>query len=58
MVGIAAGDRDVTRFVQGRVHVFKAGAFDQPHRLAKLAVLVEQALSSHLRLSQKILKLT
>jgi [protein-PII] uridylyltransferase len=30
------------------------GAFDQPHRLAKLAVLVEQALSGHLRLSQEI----
>jgi [protein-PII] uridylyltransferase len=34
------------------------GAFDQPHRLAKLAVLVEQALSGHLRLSQEIPKLT
>jgi [protein-PII] uridylyltransferase len=30
------------------------GAFDQPHRLAKLYVLVEQALSGHLRLSQEI----
>jgi [protein-PII] uridylyltransferase len=34
------------------------GAFDQPHRLAKLSVLVEQALSGHLRLSQEIPKLT
>jgi [protein-PII] uridylyltransferase len=34
------------------------GAFDQPHRLAKLSVLVEQALSGHLRLAQEIPKLT
>jgi [protein-PII] uridylyltransferase len=33
------------------------GAFDQPHRIAKLAVLVEQALSGHLKLSQEIPKL-
>jgi len=33
------------------------GTFDQPHRIAKLAVLVEQALSGHLRLSQEIPKL-
>jgi [protein-PII] uridylyltransferase len=33
------------------------GAFDQPHRIAKLAVLVEQALSGHLRLNQEIPKL-
>ncbi len=33
------------------------GAFDQPHRIAKLAVLVEQALSGHLRLQQEIPKL-
>jgi [protein-PII] uridylyltransferase len=33
------------------------GAFDQPHRIAKLAVLVEQALSGHLRLHQEIPKL-
>jgi [protein-PII] uridylyltransferase len=33
------------------------GAFDQPHRIAKLAVLIEQALSGHLRLSQEIPKL-
>lgn len=34
------------------------GAFDQPHRLAKLYVLIEQALSGHLRLHQEIPKLT
>ena len=33
------------------------GAFDQPHRIAKLAVLVEQALSGHLRLDKEIPKL-
>jgi len=33
------------------------GAFDQPHRLAKLYVLIEQALSGHLRLTQEIPKL-
>ncbi len=30
------------------------GAFDAPHRLARLAVLVEQALSGHLRLAAEI----
>jgi [protein-PII] uridylyltransferase len=34
------------------------GAFDQPHRLAKLYVLIEQALSGHLRLNQEIPKLS
>jgi [protein-PII] uridylyltransferase len=33
------------------------GAFDQPHRIAKLAVLVEQSLSGHLKLSTEIPKL-
>ena len=33
------------------------GAFDQPHRIAKLAVLVEQALSGHLKLATEIPKL-
>lgn len=33
------------------------GAFDQPHRLAKLYVLIEQALSGHLRLNHEIPKL-
>jgi [protein-PII] uridylyltransferase len=33
------------------------GAFDQPHRLAKLYVLIEQALSGHLRLNQEIPKI-
>ena len=33
------------------------GAFDQPHRIAKLAVLVEQALSGSLRLDREIPKL-
>ncbi len=33
------------------------GAFDQPHRLARLYVLIEQALSGRLRLSQEIRKL-
>ena len=33
------------------------GAFDQPHRIAKLSVLVEQALSGHLRLDSEIPKL-
>ena len=32
------------------------GAFDQPHRLAKLAVLIEQALSGRLRLKTEIQK--
>jgi [protein-PII] uridylyltransferase len=32
------------------------GAFDAPHRLARLAVLIEQALSGRLRLKQEILK--
>jgi [protein-PII] uridylyltransferase len=32
------------------------GAFEQPHRLAKLYVLIEQALSGHLRLHQEIPK--
>ena len=33
------------------------GAFDQPHRIAKLAVLVEQSLSGHLKLATEIPKL-
>lgn len=33
------------------------GAFDQPHRLAKLYVLIEQALSGRLKLHQEIPKL-
>jgi [protein-PII] uridylyltransferase len=33
------------------------GAFDQPHRLAKLYVLIEQALSGRLRLAQEIPKM-
>ncbi len=33
------------------------GAFDQPHRLARLYVLIEQALSGRLRLSSEIRKL-
>ena len=33
------------------------GAFDAPHRLARLAVLVEQALSGRLRLREEIRKL-
>ena len=33
------------------------GAFDQPHRIAKLAVLIEQSLSGHLRLQTEIPKL-
>ncbi len=33
------------------------GAFDQPHRIAKLAVLIEQALSGSLRLDDAIPKL-
>jgi [protein-PII] uridylyltransferase len=33
------------------------GAFDQPHRLAKLYVLIEQALSGHLKLNQEIPKI-
>ena len=32
------------------------GAFDAPHRLARLAVLIEQALSGHLRLEAEIAK--
>src|SRR5258708_3962425 len=34
------------------------GTFDQPHRLAKLSALIEQALSGGLRLTQEILKLS
>ncbi len=34
------------------------GAFDAPHRLAKLAVLIEQALSGRIRLSAEILKVS
>jgi len=34
------------------------GTFDQPHRLAKLAALVEQALSGRLRLNQEIRNLS
>jgi [protein-PII] uridylyltransferase len=34
------------------------GAFDQPHRLAKLSALIEQALSGRLRLTQEIHKLS
>ena len=33
------------------------GAFDAPHRLARLAVLIEQSLSGRLRLDQEIAKL-
>ncbi|MBV9734974.1 MAG: [protein-PII] uridylyltransferase [Acidisphaera sp.] len=32
------------------------GAFDAPHRLARLSVLIEQALSGHLRLAAEIRK--
>ena len=32
------------------------GAFDQPHRLARLSVLIEQALNGRLKLSQEIRK--
>jgi [protein-PII] uridylyltransferase len=32
------------------------GEFDQPHRLARLAVLIEQALSGRIRLAQEIRK--
>src|SRR5208282_2780322 len=34
------------------------GAFDAPHRLAKLAVLIEQALSGRIRLAAEILKVS
>ncbi|HEY7578873.1 MAG TPA: [protein-PII] uridylyltransferase [Acetobacteraceae bacterium] len=34
------------------------GAFDAPHRLARLAVLIEQALSGHIRLGAEIRKLS
>jgi [protein-PII] uridylyltransferase len=34
------------------------GTFDAPHRLARLAVLIEQALSGHIRLSAEIRKLS
>jgi [protein-PII] uridylyltransferase len=34
------------------------GAFDAPHRLARLAVLIEQALSGRIRLSTEIRKLS
>jgi [protein-PII] uridylyltransferase len=33
------------------------GAFDQPHRLARLSVLIEQSLSGRLRLDEEIGKL-
>jgi [protein-PII] uridylyltransferase len=32
------------------------GAFDQPHRLARLSVLIEQSLSGRLRLAEEIAK--
>jgi [protein-PII] uridylyltransferase len=35
----------------------QGGAFDQPHRLARLYVLIEQALSGHLKLWEEIPKL-
>jgi [protein-PII] uridylyltransferase len=35
----------------------QGGAFDAPHRLARLAVLVEQALSGRLKLREEIRKL-
>jgi [protein-PII] uridylyltransferase len=34
------------------------GTFDQPHRLAKLSTLIEQALSGRLRLAQEIRKVS
>ncbi len=34
----------------------QGGAFDAPHRLARLSVLIEQALSGHLRLEAEIAK--
>ena len=34
------------------------GTFEQPHRLAKLSVLIDQALSGRLRLTQEIRKLS
>ena len=34
------------------------GTFDQPHRLAKLSALIEQALSGRLRLTHEIRKLS
>jgi [protein-PII] uridylyltransferase len=34
------------------------GTFDQPHRLAKLSALIDQALSGRLRLTQEIRKLS
>jgi [protein-PII] uridylyltransferase len=34
------------------------GTFDQPHRLAKLSALIEQALSGRLRLAQEIRKMS
>jgi [protein-PII] uridylyltransferase len=34
------------------------GTFDQPHRLAKLSTLIDQALSGRLRLTQEIRKLS
>ncbi len=63
MAGASIVDARIHTMTNGRaldtfwVQDAAGGAFDQPHRIAKLAVLVEQALSGHLRLDREIPKL-
>ncbi len=63
MAGASIVDARIHTMTNGRaldtfwVQDAAGGAFDQPHRIAKLAVLVEQAVSGHLRLDQEIPKL-
>jgi [protein-PII] uridylyltransferase len=63
MAGASIVDARIHTMTNGRaldtfwVQDAAGGAFDQPHRIARLAVLVEQALSGHLRLHQEIPKL-
>jgi [protein-PII] uridylyltransferase len=63
MAGASIVDARIHTMTNGRaldtfwVQDAAGGAFDQPHRIARLAVLVEQALSGHIRLSQEIPKL-
>ena len=63
MAGASIVDARIHTMTNGRaldtfwVQDAAGGAFDQPHRIAKLAVLVEQAVSGHIRLDQEIPKL-
>ena len=63
MAGASIVDARIHTMTNGRaldtfwVQDAAGGAFDQPHRIAKLAVLVEQAVSGHIRLDKEIPKL-